>query len=64
VQVDSIYPPFPQLYATHLLSLDRANDVSSNSTVVQVDSIRTRVVESACGVCNQSLKNYNIMNPY
>jgi hypothetical protein len=46
VQVASIKPSFLELNATRLINLDRANNVWSHGTAVQVGSIKTRV-ESA-----------------
>ena len=58
MQVDSVETPFRETNATCLMNLVRANDGSSPSRVVQVDSFKTRVV-SAHGF---SALNYDIMN--
>ena len=43
VQVACVKPSFLELNATRLITLDRANDVSSHGRAVQVDSIQPRV---------------------
>jgi len=49
VHADNIQPSSLELTATSLISLDRANDVSSDHRAVLIDSIKIRV-ESEHGV--------------